>query len=299
MNQTETAYLVAYKFGERSVRGSSLSASKGIRIHLDHATANSGHVLFTVGRFPAPSEQDKIRRLMMTTRDGSYALLADVDDLGSKKIAPPEGYTVPSIWEDEDPSTIKGWFALSNLTPCKIEPGMFTSRTGNDLLVSLCGHGSLIYVPLPDESENNPTRLSVNNLPEKITLPDVSPSDHTPCIYAFFTESISTHERRCVFVGRTADFSHQLSDLSMLRSGSRPQSLISALDDPNMRIEVEILERVPFRYKNYAVDLQRLASRENFWIDCFQNRGECLEQLPAGNNLDFDTWLALKAKNHS
>ena len=66
-----------------------------------------------------------------------------------------------------------------------------------------------------------------------------------------------------------------------------------------MRIEVEILERVPFRYKNYAVDLQRLASRENFWIDCFQNRGECLEQLPAGNNLDFDTWLALKAKNHS
>ena len=151
MNQTETAYLVAYKFGERSVRGSSLSASKGIRIHLDHATANSGHVLFTVGRFPAPSEQDKIRRLMMTTRDGSYALLADVDDLGSKKIAPPEGYTVPSIWEDEDPSTIKGWFALSNLTPCKIEPGMFTSRTGNDLLVSLCGHGSLIYVPLPDQ----------------------------------------------------------------------------------------------------------------------------------------------------
>ena len=75
MNQTETAYLVAYKFGERSVRGSSLSASKGIRIHLDHATANSGHVLFTVGRFPAPSEQDKIRRLMMTTRDGVMPFL--------------------------------------------------------------------------------------------------------------------------------------------------------------------------------------------------------------------------------
>ena len=158
---------------------------------------------------------------------------------------------------------------------------MFTSRTGNDLLVSLCGHASLIYVPLPNESENNPIRLSVNNLPEKITLPDVSSFDHSPCIYAFFTESISTHERRCVFVGRTADFSHQLSDLSMLR------------------IEIEILEKVPFSYKNCAVDLQRLASREIFWVNCFQERGECLEQLPAGNNLDFDTWLALKAKNHS
>ncbi|MDU7835671.1 MAG: hypothetical protein E7J75_11110, partial [Blautia sp.] len=66
-----------------------------------------------------------------------------------------------------------------------------------------------------------------------------------------------------------------------------------------IRLFIEILEKVPFSYKNYVIDLQRLASRENFWVDCFQERGECLEQLPAGNNLDFDTWTALKAKNHS
>ena len=73
MNLNET-YLVAYKFGDQSVRGSSLRASKGIRIHLDHATANSGRVLFTVGRFPAPSEQDKIRPVICTRCTGFFCL---------------------------------------------------------------------------------------------------------------------------------------------------------------------------------------------------------------------------------
>lgn len=140
--------MVVYKFGARRDRG--VSAMEGIKFHYAHAVANDGKVLFTVKRFPDGVHRDMIDQILLTTKDGSYAVLADVDQLGRfDKLTPPDGYTIPSIWNDE--RDMVGWFALSNLREVTIEPGTYTTINGNDLLQSISGRGYLTYVPENEE----------------------------------------------------------------------------------------------------------------------------------------------------
>lgn len=58
---------------------------------------------------------------------------------------------------------------------------------------------------------------------------------------------------------------------------------------------IELLEEVPYNKGNctetdYNRDMQRLASAECKHIDFYQNKGECLWQLPEGKHLSFDEW---------
>ena len=140
--------MVVYKFGARRDRG--VSAMEGIKFHYAHAVANDGKVLFTVTRFPDGGHRDMIDRILLTTKDGSYAVLADVDQLGRfDKLTPPDGYTIPSIWNDE--RDMVGWFALSNLREITGEPGTYTTLYANDLHQSISGRGYLTYVPENEE----------------------------------------------------------------------------------------------------------------------------------------------------
>lgn len=139
--------LVAYKFGERF--NGELSPKGGINLYNLHAQSHDGKVLFTVNKPPRPVYQDKIKKIILMTKDGSFAVLADVDDLGrfstSSYIPIPDGYTVPSIWERED-TTKLGWYALSNLKVISIKRGMFKSVNGRDLLDSMSANAYMTYV---------------------------------------------------------------------------------------------------------------------------------------------------------
>lgn len=139
-------YIVVYKFGARFA--GQLSAKEGINLHDLHAKAHNGKVLFTINKAPAPEFRDKIKEIILTTRDGSFAIKADVDYLGKGTVTtPPADYTAPSIWDNENRSNM-GWFCLSNLKIIEIKPGDYTSVNGKDLLTSISANSYMTYVQI-------------------------------------------------------------------------------------------------------------------------------------------------------
>lgn len=59
-------------------------------------------------------------------------------------------------------------------------------------------------------------------------------------------------------------------------------------------ISIEVLEDVEYVFDNYYKDMQRLASRENYYIDQYQAVDQCLEQLPEGTTMTLCDWKKLK-----
>lgn len=138
--------LVAYKFGSRF--SGDLSPKEGINLYELHARGHEGKVLFTINKAPAPEFRDRIKKIVLMTKDGSFAILADVDELGKGTIIPaPSGYSAPSIWDNEDRSKM-GWFALSNLQRIQIKKGEYTSVNGKDLIDSMSGNAYMSYVEI-------------------------------------------------------------------------------------------------------------------------------------------------------
>ena len=62
------------------------------------------------------------------------------------------------------------------------------------------------------------------------------------------------------------------------------------MDDDNLRIEIRLIESVEYKFDNYYKDAQRLASRENHWIDEYQEKNQCLEQVPEGKRPSIESW---------
>lgn len=138
--------IVAYKFGSRF--NGNLSPKEGINIYELHAQANNGKVLFTVNKVPRPEYRDKIKEIILMTKDGSFAIHANVDSLGKySSLQPPGDYIVPSIWNDEKKEEL-GWFALSGLKRISIHAGDYTSVNGKDLLESMRGNAYMTYVSI-------------------------------------------------------------------------------------------------------------------------------------------------------
>ena len=80
------------------------------------------------------------------TKDGSFAIKADVDFTGKGNIiSPPAEYTAPSIWDNED-SEQMGWFAISNIKRISINRGDYVSVNGKDLIDSMSGNAYMVYV---------------------------------------------------------------------------------------------------------------------------------------------------------
>lgn len=139
--------IVAYKFGSRF--NGDLSPKEGINLYELHAQANEGKVLFTVNKVPRPEYRDRIKEIILMTKDGSFAIHADVDYLGrySSSIEPPADYIVPSIWNNEKKEEL-GWFALSNLKRITINVGDYKSVNGKDLLESMSGNAYMTYIEI-------------------------------------------------------------------------------------------------------------------------------------------------------
>ena len=146
IEQYENGLALVYKFGERF--DGELSAREAINIYALHAKEHDGKVLLTMERGPRKEYRHMIKKIILTVKDGSYAIIADVEDASKGTRKPiPTGYTVPSIWEKE-PDNMH-WFALYNVERIKIEADTYTSATtGKDLLQSIAGNGYMVYVAL-------------------------------------------------------------------------------------------------------------------------------------------------------
>lgn len=135
---------LVYKFGKQ--KDNRLSPKEGIKTHLLHAEANGGKVLLTMDKFPSTKHRDNIDEIIITVKSGEYAAIGKIDDLGRFKVySPPEGYTKPSIYKDEDEEKM-GWFAISGLKETKILRGQYISNNGKDLLDRISANAYMVYI---------------------------------------------------------------------------------------------------------------------------------------------------------
>lgn len=120
-------------------------------------------------------------------------------------------------------------------------------------------------------------------------------------IYGIFVRNET--KELCAYVGRSINiysrmFKGDNAHLVKLRKGICENSVLNkAMENKNEKINVKVLEEVVFRYDSYCKDMQRLASRECYYIDYYQNMDQCLEQLPDGSNMEESDWLAMYEQN--
>ncbi|QIK86346.1 hypothetical protein G7061_06865 [Erysipelothrix sp. HDW6B] len=142
----ENDLLVVYKFGSRF--NGDLSPKEGINIYDLHAREHQGKVLFTINKAPDAKYRDRVKKIILMTKDGSFAIRADVDFAGKGNIInPPKEYSIPSIWDNEE-RTQMGWFALSKLERIVINRGDYLSVNGKDLIDSMSGNAYMSYVAI-------------------------------------------------------------------------------------------------------------------------------------------------------
>lgn len=98
-------------------------------------------------------------------------------------------------------------------------------------------------------------------------------------VYAFFVEE------NCLYVGRAASIYSRLfmgnCHIRNIRNEYHINSILKAIEN-DKKIDIRLLEEVPYVNDNIAKDAQRLASRECYWIDYYQSMDMCLEQFPEG-----------------
>ena len=112
-------------------------------------------------------------------------------------------------------------------------------------------------------------------------------------IYGIFIEDKG--QKKCVYVGKAENLYNRMfkSDghIVNIKKGIHFNSQLKQ----GQNIIIEVLEEVPYNkgdcsIEDYNRDMQSLASAEYHHIDFYQNKGECLWQLPEGKHLSFDEW---------
>ena len=116
-------------------------------------------------------------------------------------------------------------------------------------------------------------------------------------VYGIFIKD--KDQKICVYVGKAENlYSRMFSDnghLVRIRKGKHTNPKLNEEIEKGQTVCIELLEEVPYNKGNctetdYNRDMQRLASAECKHIDFYQNKGECLWQLPEGKHLSFDEW---------
>ncbi len=114
-------------------------------------------------------------------------------------------------------------------------------------------------------------------------------------IYGIFSEK--DDEKICLYIGRSYNISYRLfgSDghITMYNNDNYeklvPKLILDSINN-GCCITLEILEVVEYKGDNYYRDMQRLAYAEIRLIEEYQERKECLWQLPEGTWISEDNW---------
>lgn len=110
-------------------------------------------------------------------------------------------------------------------------------------------------------------------------------------IYGIFIEN------ECVYVGRSNSIYGRMfssGHITMMAKGQHSVLAVNKAIIENKAIYVKILEEIPYKYDDYFKDVQRLASRENYYIDKYQKLDQCLSQVPEGTTLGQREWKELR-----
>ncbi len=96
---------------------------------------------------------------------------------------------------------------------------------------------------------------------------------------------LENNSEKCLYVGRSNSIYSRLFSgdchIAAMRNGSHINSVNNAILN-GCKIHIKVLEIVPLLNDHPAKDAQRLASRENYYIDFYQEKNQCLEQYPEG-----------------
>lgn len=124
-------------------------------------------------------------------------------------------------------------------------------------------------------------------------------AEHQRGIYGIFIKSCNEgDEEQCAYIGKSEELSTRVKNhCNSIQNKTHISSLNNAMDDVETRIEIRLIEPVPCKFDNYYKDAQRLASRENYWIDKYQAIDQCLEQVPEGKRPDIVHWEKLKSES--
>lgn len=122
-------------------------------------------------------------------------------------------------------------------------------------------------------------------LSQNITIPkSLTKQETIRGVYGIFADD------ECLYVGKSDSIAYRMfsanghlgASLIKGKTDKKTTRLVLNALKKGRHVEVKILEEVPIRGENMAKEMQELDSRESYYIDYYQNRGEALEQLPAG-----------------
>ena len=115
-------------------------------------------------------------------------------------------------------------------------------------------------------------------------------------VYGIFIVSCNSNcDEQCAYIGKSEQLYLRAKQhkVSIINRKSIP-SLNNVMDDESLRLVIRLIESVEYVFDNYYKDAQRLASRENYWIDEYQKKDQCLEQVPEGKRPSIEQWKKLK-----
>lgn len=141
--------MVAYKLGSSR---SELSPKELITAFEFFAKDNDNKVLFTSKKFPNSGIRDRVKNLMLLSKDGNYAIKAKIDYTGVFPLLnPPKEYSLPSIFKntESDGKDTLGWFALSNIESVIVKKGDYITLNGIDILESVSKNAYMSYIEMP------------------------------------------------------------------------------------------------------------------------------------------------------
>ena len=116
-------------------------------------------------------------------------------------------------------------------------------------------------------------------------------------VYGIFLIRCDDLDEQCAYIGKSEQlFERAKQHLKSIENRTNISSLNNAMDDDDLRIEIRLIESVEYKFDNYYKDAQRLASRENHWIDEYQEKNQCLEQVPEGKRPSIESWERQKEK---
>ncbi|WP_143321013.1 GIY-YIG nuclease family protein [Clostridium sp. HBUAS56010] len=133
---------------------------------------------------------------------------------------------------------------------------------------------------------------------EKIAI-DERIEEHQRGIYGIFILSCNGNcKEQCAYIGKSEELCTRVKNhYNSIQNQTHISTLNNVMDDEETRIEIRLVEPVPYIFDNYYKDAQRLASRENYWIDKYQEIDQCLEQVPEGKRPSIVRWEQLKAES--
>ena len=111
-------------------------------------------------------------------------------------------------------------------------------------------------------------------------------------IYGIF---VVDSDKKCVYVGKSSNIHDRMFNCNNghITKIKSKKHFIDSLNS-GKEIIIEVLEEVPYQFDDYYKDMQRLASRENYYIDAYQKNDQCLYQVPEGRHVSLKKWESWK-----